>query len=116
MTGVEKAKMRAMKKGILLAALLAVGAPALAADVAAGQKLAAEVCAACHGPDGNSPNPQFPIIAGQHKDYLQHSLEGYKTGKRQNAIMQGFAANLSAQDIANLAAYFSQQQGLVTKY
>jgi cytochrome c553 len=107
-----------MKIGqILVAAGLASAAvPALAGDAAAGKIIATEVCAACHGADGISQTPQFPILAGQHKDYLEHTLNSYKSGKRQNAIMQGFAANLSAQDIANLAAYFSQQQGLQTKY
>lgn len=108
--------MSTMMKGAALVAMALAAAPAAAGDADAGKKIATEVCAACHGPDGNSANPQFPIIAGQHKDYLQHTLESYKSGKRQNAIMQGFAANLSPQDIANLAAYFSQQKGLVSKY
>lgn len=111
-----KTTMRAMKLAGTLAAGLLASAPALAGDAAAGKKIATEVCAACHGPEGRSENPQFPILAGQYKEYIQHSLEGYKSGKRQNAIMQGFAANLSAQDMANLAAFYSQQQGLVSKY
>ncbi len=111
-----KTTIRAMKLAGTLAVGLLAASPALAGDAAAGKKIATEVCAACHGPDGKSENPQFPVLAGQYKEYIQHSLEGYKSGKRQNAIMQGFAANLSAKDIANLAAFYSQQQGLHTKY
>jgi cytochrome c553 len=103
-------------RAALLAALALSALHATAADAEAGKKIAAEVCAACHGADGKSPNPQFPNLAGQYRDYLEHSLRQYRSGKRQNAIMQGFAANLSDADIANLALYFSQQQGLSTRY
>ena len=82
-----------------------------AGDVMAGKAKAAEVCAACHGTDGNSENPIYPIIAGQHASYLRQSLRDYKSGARQNAIMQGFAGQLSDQDIDNLAAYFAAQSG-----
>jgi len=81
-------------------------------DVDAGQKKA-QACAACHGPDGNGPAPNFPRLAGQHEDYLLKSLQDYKSGKRKNAIMNGMAAPLSEADIANLSAYFaSQPKGL----
>ena len=101
-------------------AMLAVGlaaAPAWAGgDAAAGEKKA-ETCAACHGPGGGKPlTPDYPLLAGQHEDYLKHTLKAYKSGKRKNAIMNGMAAPLSKQDIANLAAYFSKQQGLQYKY
>lgn len=105
-----------MKKTILIAAVLMAAAPAFAADVAAGKKIATEACAACHGADGNSPTAQFPILAGQHADYLAKVLSDYKSGTRDNAIMKGFAANLSKQDIGNLAAYFSSQKGLKVRY
>lgn len=105
-----------MKKITLIAAVLMAAAPAFAADVAAGKKIATEVCAACHGADGNSPIAQFPILAGQHADYLAKTLSDYKSGTRDNAIMKGFAANLSKQDIGNLAAYFSSQKGLKVRY
>lgn len=71
----------------------------------------AQVCATCHGPDGNSPQPAFPKIAGQHADYLTRALMDYKSGARSNPIMAGFAANLSEEDMADLAAFFSQQKG-----
>ena len=80
-------------------------------DLKAGKAKAAEVCAACHGMDGNSENPIYPIIAGQHASYLRQSLRDYKSGARQNAIMQAFAAQLSDEDIDNLSAYFAAQSG-----
>jgi cytochrome c553 len=68
----------------------------------------AAVCAACHGPDGNSINPIWPNLAGQHATYLQRQLEAYKSGQRANPIMAGNAAALTAEDITQVAAYFSQ--------
>ncbi len=67
-------------------------------------------------PDGNSPTPNFPKLAGQNQDYLYHSLKDYKSGKRKNAIMAGQAQNLSESDMADLTAYFSKQKGLAVKY
>ena len=58
----------------------------------------------------------FPRLAGQHYDYLVKALSDYKAGERKNAIMAPQATNLSKRDIEDLAAYFSQQQGLVVKY
>ncbi|MBL78656.1 MAG: cytochrome C [Nitrosomonadaceae bacterium] len=83
-------------------------------DLEAGKKKAAEVCAGCHGPDGNSPTPIFPKIAGQYKTYLEKSLVEYKTGKRNDPIMSGMAAALTTEDIENLAIYFASQSGLKT--
>lgn len=90
---------------------------ALAADEAAIEKKAKEVCAACHGPDGNTPTgPDFPKLAGQHYDYLLHSLKSYKSGARKNPIMAGQAQALTLQEMEGLAAYYSHQHGtLVTK-
>ncbi len=106
-----------MKKTILAACslLLAASLPAAAADPEAGQKKS-QPCAACHGPDGNSPAPDFPKIAGQHYDYLVKTLNDYKSGVRKNAIMAPQAANLTSRDIEDLAAYYSKQKGLVVKY
>ena len=72
-------------------------------------------CAACHGADGNSASPDFPRLAGQHYDYLIKSMNDYKSGKRKNPIMAPQAAPLSQRDIEDLAAYFSHQQGLLTR-
>jgi cytochrome c553 len=79
-------------------------------DAESGAK-AAQVCAACHGPDGNQPStPEQPVLAGQYPDYLAKALHDYKTGKRNNPIMKGFAAQLSKQDMEDLAAWFSSQK------
>ena len=104
-----------MKRTLILAAMagaLAISASALAGgpgDAAAGKEKSA-LCVACHGPDGNSPQTIYPIIAGQYRDYLVQALTDYKNGGRNNAIMKGFAAGLSDEDILNLAAYYSQQE------
>lgn len=72
-----------------------------------------QVCATCHGVDGKSPNPAFPILAGQYADYLAHALRAYKLGERTNPIMAAQVTNLSEQDIRDLAAWFaSQDEGL----
>lgn len=106
-----------IKKMILAAGCVALlaGGFANAANPSAGKEKA-KTCAACHGPDGNSAAPDFPRLAGQHYDYLVKALSDYKAGERKNAIMAPQAANLSKRDIEDLAAYFSQQQGLVVKY
>jgi cytochrome c553 len=95
--------------------LLAASMPALAGDAAEGQQKS-KPCVACHGPDGNSPAPDFPKIAGQHYDYLVKALKDYKSGTRKNAIMAPIVANLTPRDIEDLAAYYSSQKGLVIKY
>ena len=96
---------------VFAAALAFAGAAQAAGNADAGKAKAAQVCAACHGPEGNKPNaPENPILAGQHQDYLAKALKDYKSGKRNNAIMKGFAASLSNQDIADLAAWFASQQ------
>lgn len=76
---------------------------------------AAQVCAACHGPAGISPIPTNPHLAGQYIDYLQQALEEYRRGNRKgpNAIaMQAQLAAVSEEDLAAIALYFSEQQGL----
>jgi cytochrome c553 len=77
----------------------------------AGKKKAGEVCAACHGADGAKPvAPDQPILAGQYPDYLVRALTDYKSGRRTNPIMKGFAGQLSKQEIEDLAAWFSSQK------
>lgn len=80
-------------------------------DPQAGSAKAA-ACAGCHGADGNSKVPTFPILAGQYADYLLQALKDYKSGKRKNAIMQGQVAALSEEDMEDLAAWYASQQGL----
>ena len=106
-----------MNKLILAAASLTIFlcGPAIAGDPAAGQKLS-QTCVACHGPDGNSPSPEFPKIAGQHYDYLVKALKDYKSGARKSPIMAPLVANLTQRDIEDLAAFYSSQRGLVIKY
>jgi cytochrome c553 len=95
------------------AAAIATMVPAQAANIAAGQAKAKEICAACHGADGNSQVPDYPKLAGQHPDYLEKALRDYKSGARKNPIMAGFAGALTKDDIANLAAWFSSQPAAV---
>ncbi len=99
--------------GILITTTLLTAGPTVlaAGDVAAGKTKSA-LCASCHGPEGISPQPNFPIIAGQYQDYIVRALKDYQSGERENAIMKGFVANLSAQDMKDLAAYFYSQKGL----
>ncbi len=104
-----------MTKILMVAAALAMGTVAYAADPAAGKEKA-KVCAACHGENGVSQAPDFPKLAGQYNDYLVRALNDYKAGVRKNPIMAGQVANLKKEDIADLAAFFSSQQALATKY
>ena len=101
---------------ILTAVMLGFSVPVQAKGNAEAGKAKSATCAACHGSDGNSPTPNFPKLAGQHQDYLYHSLKDYKSGKRKNAIMAGQVQNLSESDMADLTAYFSKQKGLAVKY
>lgn len=80
-------------------------------DAAAGQGKST-TCHACHGPTGDSLQPIYPQLGGQHQNYLSKSLRGFRDGSRQNAIMSGFAAALSDADIEDIAAWYASQQGL----
>ncbi len=101
---------------VALSLALAASAPALARGNAEAGKAKSASCAGCHGADGNSAAPGFPKLAGQHEDYLYHSLKDYKAGKRKNPIMAGQVASLSDQDMKDLAAFFARQKGLSQKY
>lgn len=80
-----------------------------AGDVAAGKAKAA-TCIACHGADGNSANPAWPNLAGQHAVYLEKQIKDFRDGKRKDPMMSPMAASLSDADISNLAAYFAAQK------
>lgn len=80
-----------------------------AGDPARGQQLS-QACSACHGSDGNSVNPEWPKIAGQHAEYIHKQLMDYKSGRRENALMAGQVANLDEQDMRDLGAFYSRQQ------
>lgn len=108
--------MNQTKRLMMLVIFAALALPAHAGGNAEAGKAKSAPCAACHGPDGNSTTPSFPKLAGQHEDYLYHSMKDYKTGKRKNPIMSGQVANLSDRDMKDLAAYFARQKGLSQKY
>lgn len=93
---------------LLSIACLQPGATLAQGSVEAG-KARAVVCAACHGADGNSLNPEWPSLAGQHESYITSALQAFKKGTRQNVLMSGQAVPLSDQDIADLAAFFAAQ-------
>ena len=95
----------------LTGAALILSGQVMAADIEAGKSKAAEVCASCHGADGNSPAPNFPKIGGQYRTYLVKALKDYKSGTRNDPIMAGMTASLSPADIENLAFYYSSQAG-----
>ncbi len=101
-----------MKKLLMSAAIALSPMAAMAAgDAAAGQSKAM-VCAACHGQDGKAMIPTYPNLAGQNAPYLEMALKGYRSQERtglQATLMYGMAANLSDQDIADLAAYYSSK-------
>jgi len=96
---------------VVAAVLMFAGTAQAAGNAEAGKARAAQVCAACHGAQGNKPTaPENPILAGQHYDYLVKALKDYKSGKRSNPIMKGFASTLSGKDMEDIAAWFSSQK------
>lgn len=118
----------------LLAALLALPAmssfaageavpeaPAVAAtpakiakpDLVKGEATFAAVCASCHAADGNSGTPAYPKLAQQHPEYLVKQLQEFKSGKRKNAIMQGFAATMTDEDMKNVAYWATSKKAKV---
>ena len=107
-----------MKKVLGLSILLAVAPITQAADVEAGKAKAATVCAACHGANGVSVTDAIPNLDAQRAGYLEAQLKAFKDGTRKPqaatspiAIMNAIAAQLSVEDIANVAAYFAAQPG-----
>jgi cytochrome c553 len=83
--------------------------PAAKADPAKGQALSTQVCAACHLADGSRGAPANPIIAGQHPEYLVKQLQEFKSGKRNNPVMKGFASTLSDDDMRNVSAFYASK-------
>jgi cytochrome c553 len=89
--------------------------PVASADAAKGQSIANQVCAACHGADGNSAIPNNPKLAGQVPEYLQKQIANFKASagkkaERENPVMAGMVANLSTEDARNVAAYYAGQR------
>jgi cbb3-type cytochrome c oxidase subunit III len=79
-------------------------------DLAKGEASFTAVCAACHGADGNSGSPANPKLAQQHPEYLVKQLQEFKSGKRNNAIMKGFASTLSDEDMKNIAWWVTSKK------
>jgi cytochrome c553 len=93
--------------GILML-LVALATPASAGDAEAGAQKSL-VCAACHGATGNSVNPEWPNLAGQHESYIAAQLALFKQGVRDNVLMTPNASVLSEQDMQDLGAHFARQ-------
>ena len=98
-----------MKKLVMIAGVCGLfgvfGVAQAAGDAQAG-KAKAGACAGCHGANGEGKKP-YPAIAGKSESDLVQALQDYKSGKRANPMMKSFAAPLSDQDMANLAAYYA---------
>ena len=110
-----------MKKVLGLSVVLVVAQVAHAADIDAGKEMAATLCAACHGANGVSVSDTIPNLAAQRTGYLEAQLKAFKDGTRKQpgatsptAIMNAIATQLSADNIANVAAYFASQPGAAT--
>lgn len=102
---------RGLGRAIIACALLGMAAAGVAraeGDPEAGQAKSM-VCAACHGADGNSVNPEWPTLAGQHAGYTVRQLQAYQDGRRNNVLMLGQVAGLSEQDMWDLAAFYEAQ-------
>ena len=100
-----------MKFSVTLLSLALAPPLAHAADAAAGKAKVDVVCAACHGANGVSVSDTIPNLAGQKAAYIENQLKALKDGSRKNPVMGAIASQLSADDIANVAAYFSAQPG-----
>ncbi|MES2547246.1 MAG: c-type cytochrome [Pseudomonadota bacterium] len=90
-------------------------AAAPAAKKQTAEQIVQGVCAACHGADGNSAITLNPKLAGQHPEYLLKQLKNFKEGTRANAVMSGMVANLTPEEMQNLAAYFATQKQTLAK-
>jgi len=104
-----------MARGLIASTVVLLGLSATnlanaAGNIQAGQTKASTVCVACHGLDGNSVNPEWPSIAGQHETYIAKQIKAFKTGERTNALMTPIAMTLTDQDIEDVAAYFATQK------
>ena len=107
-----------MKSPIVLLLAASLALPVLAqdakappkVDLAKGQALSTQVCGACHAADGSRGSPANPIIAGQHPEYLAKQLEEFKSGRRNNPVMKGFASALSDADMRSVSAFYASKQ------
>src|SRR5712691_2871109 len=104
-----------MRRIVVLLTIAGMLHPAVAAnpaksDPAKAQQIVTQICAACHGTDGNSPLPTNPNLAGQYSDYLNNQLLSFKSGGRKSAVMGAIVAGLTPDDMKNLGAYFSDKK------
>ena len=97
-----------MKKVFIFMSLV-FASLSFAGDVESGKAKSA-MCASCHGADGNSVNPVWPTIAGQHENYISRQLSLFKSGERKATVMAGMVAALNEEDMKDLAAYFNAQK------
>jgi cytochrome c553 len=106
----------AMNTKILLTSAIAVCASLPLTAIAKGDPEAGKAksvpCQACHGVDGQAITPEYPNLGGQYASYLVKALRDYRDGRRKNVIMAPMAANLTDQDIEDLAAWYASQEGL----
>lgn len=101
---------------IVASALASSTASAQGVDLTPAQQEKLATCAACHGPEGNSKNPEYPILAGQTFRYLYIELQDFKAGRRQDPVMQPLAATLEQPDMLALAQYYAAQKPISTGY
>ena len=108
--------MNASQFGVIVLVLSGlISFTANAADAEAGKAKSA-ICAGCHGVDGNSSNPLWPSLAGQHASYINKQLMDFKEGRRINAQMTGMVAGLSPEDMKDLAAFYESQPAKPVTY
>lgn len=108
-------KKSGMARGLIASTMLLLGMTAAnlvnaTGNVEAGKTKASTVCIACHGLDGNSVNPEWPSIAGQHEKYTAKQIKAFRAGERTNVLMSPIALTLTDQDIEDVAAYFATQK------
>lgn len=94
---------------LILLAVLVFSPVQAAGDLVAGKKKA-RACQVCHGKGGVSTNPTYPVLAGQHAQYIVKQLKAFRSGTRKDPIMNGMAAPLSDQDMEDVAAYFESHR------
>lgn len=119
LTGCSKPATEATAEGAAQAHATSSSAGLPAGSPEAGEKLASvknaktgQSCVDCHGAEGNAPiDASYPKLAGQYGDYIAHSLQAYRDGKREHALMSSQATDLTDQQIADLGAYFASREG-----
>lgn len=107
--------MNGQRQGRSLLVLMLLAPSALAQDPTRVEQMA-QACAPCHGPNGNSSNPRYPILAGQTMRYTYLQLKDYKEGRRKDPEMTPVTANLGKDDVLALAIYFSEQKPISIRF